>query len=178
MERFFVFVLLTVLALSACSQTGQEQSEDLAQREALMEKLEGLEQQLIKAEDVRKEDSAAREYIAACTTFQNSYPSDTLSDRYLFRAADVARGLGEYGVAIKLWGQLWRTYPDAERAPDALFLQGFTYDNDLQDAEMASRYYQKFLDNYPDHPYSGQAEQLLKVLDRSPEELIREFEKK
>lgn len=59
----------------------------------------------------------------------------------------------------------------------ALFLQGFTFDSDLHDPVMASKYYKKFLTTYPnDTLLAPQEKQLLAVINVKPEDLIRKTE--
>ena len=96
---------------------------------------------------------------------------------YLFRAADVSRGLGDYRLAIKLWGKVNAEFASFKRAPDALFLQGFTYDRDMHDADQAKLHYRKFLEKYPDHPLVKDVTLMLQYLEqeKSPEELIKDF---
>lgn len=96
----------------------------------------------------------------------------------MFRAADVARGVGKYGQAIDIWKNLRSLYPDYERSPDALFLTGFTYENNLNEKTQAKELYNQFLEEYPDHALNTQVKQTLDVIDKSPEELIKEFQRK
>lgn len=175
MKKGTYFCALLIL-LAGCQTSGQPEED--RERTQLQQEIEALEKQLIEAVDVRKDREAALQLLEKSATYATTYPADSLSPIYLFKAADVARGAGEYGKAIKLWGDMWRTYEDHPRAPEALFLQGFTYDNHLRDAYQAGRYYRNFLEKYPDHPFAEQARQLLSVLDKSPEELVREFEQR
>jgi TolA-binding protein len=139
--------------------------------------LDSLELQLRAAQDVKKTAGEAQLFVEKATAYATAFPQDSTAADWLFKAADVSRGLGEFGKAIQLWGKVWREFPDNEKAPDALFLQGFTYDSNLQDATNASRYYKRFLETYPDHPYVPEVEKLLAVINTDPDELIKEFEK-
>ena len=56
--------------------------------------------------------------------------------------------------------------------------QAFTFENDLQDKDSAKKYYMDFLNRFPDHSFANDAKQLLSMIDKSPEELIKEFEAK
>ena len=69
--------------------------------------------------------------------------------------------------------------PQHPKAPTALFMMGFIYENDLGDLNKAKETYQTFLNRYPNDPdYADDAQNALKFLGKSPEEIIREFEKK
>ncbi|MCB0643612.1 MAG: tetratricopeptide repeat protein [Phaeodactylibacter sp.] len=166
------FILLFGLLSHIGCQTGNGQGA----KATLAAEIQSLQGKLVKAEVVQKDKATAEAFVEKCETYVEQFPEDSLSAQYLFLAADVSRGLGEYGPAIMLWGKVWREYGQYEKAPDALFLQGFVYDNDLKDTTNAKRYYQKFLEKYPDHSYVPQVQQLLSVLGKSPEDLIKEFE--
>jgi len=95
----------------------------------------------------------------------------------LFKAGDVARGLRNPGKAIQLWGFLWRDYPAHAKAPDALFLQAFTFETMLNDASSAKSYYTQFVEKFPTHKLVPQAQLSIQNLSKSPEDLIKEFQK-
>lgn len=138
--------------------------------------LQQTQRQMANPRALKLDTALALQYVEQATAFAKKHPQDSLAPEVLFRAADVARGAGEFGQAIQLWGQVWRNYPQHRLAPDALFLQAFTFDNDLQAREEARTYYQKVIDQYPDHPLAMQAAQLIEVLNKSPDELVRQFE--
>jgi TolA-binding protein len=78
--------------------------------------------------------------------------------------------------AIALWGRVQKDYPSYSKAPMALFLQGFVSDSELRDVVSATRYYRDFIVKYPNDPLADQALKLVKVITRSPDELVKEFE--
>lgn len=139
--------------------------------------LKNLEKKLSKAHDVKDEMEVAKEYVENSRLFVEQFPKNKNAAKIAFRAADVARGIGNYGRAIQLWGKVWRDYPDFKRAPDAMFLQGFTYENNLKDYNNAKNYYVRFLEAYPKHELYQQAKAALSNLGKSPEDLIKEFKK-
>lgn len=163
--------ILTAILLAACSPPKPE-----ADSKALTDELRTLEVQIRQAQDVTKIEGTAREFVNKSLAFAEAFPTDSLAALWLFRAAGVQRGLGEFGKAIQNWGKVWRNYPQSGMAPDALFLQGFTYDADLRDTIQARNYYNQFLEKYPDHEFAEQTRQLLSVLGQSPDDLIRSFE--
>ncbi len=110
--------------------------------------------------------------------FADSFSKDTLAPILLYDAAEFAKKIKEPGLAIKLWGQLQRDYPGHEKAPYALFLQGFTFENDIKDEFNAKNYYRHVMNRYPRHPLARQAQLALDNMEKSPEELIRKFKEK
>ncbi|MCB0704818.1 MAG: tetratricopeptide repeat protein [Saprospiraceae bacterium] len=107
--------------------------------------------------------------------FVNAHPDDPVAAELLFKAGDIARGMRAFGKAIQLWGEVWRKYPESTQGPFSLFFQGFTFDNDLQDKEMAKKYYNQFLTTYPEHELAAQVKELIATLDKTPEELLEDI---
>lgn len=173
-----ILLFVIFLPFIACNQS---EDSTAPQKTIFLEKLKGeidkLEAKLLIAEDAKKDKETAIQLIEKSKNYVKEFPKDSASAEILFKAADVARGLGEYGKAIQMWGEVWRDYQDYENAPQALFLQGFTFDADLKDKDLAEQYYKKFLKNYPEHPLAAQVKMLLSVIDKTSEELIKEFKK-
>ncbi|MBK6623014.1 MAG: tetratricopeptide repeat protein [Saprospirales bacterium] len=167
--RYWPIILLAGLILSCQPNPAGLQSQK--------EELEALELQLLSAQDVNINPEAATLFLEKSQAFAEAFPKDSLAPSYLFKSAEVARGIREFGLAIQLAGQVWRQYPDYEKAPDAMFVQAFIYDTDLGDTLNARNYYEKFLSSYPKHPFAPNVNQLLSVLGKDPEALIQQFEK-
>ena len=102
-------------------------------------------------------------------------------DKYadlMMKAAGVAKTIGNPNLAIQLYYAVAEKMPEHPKAPTALFMMGFTYENDMNDLEKAKATYESFLQKYPNDPdYADDAQNALKLLGKSPEEIIREFEK-
>ncbi|MFQ5448910.1 MAG: tol-pal system YbgF family protein [Saprospiraceae bacterium] len=144
----------------------------------MKKEIAGLEKELLKTGDASKNEDVALQLVTKSEQFAKEFPRDSLTPVLLFKAADVAKGLGRFGKAVQLWGTVWRQYPQYEKAPMALFLQGFTFDSDLRDAPMATKYYREFLQQFPENPLAEQVKQLIAVVEQNPEDLIKSFEKK
>ncbi len=170
MKKIFVFLLFISLFLS-CQSDNQVEKQKLQQDIGLMEA------ELLKTGDASKQKDLALKLVEKSVQFVKAYPQDSLSPTLLFKAGDVARGAGEFGKAIEIWGNMWRNYGQHPDAPKALFLQGFTFDGQLGDAAKAKEYYHTFLETYPNSPLSEQVKQLLSIVDKDPNEMVKEFEK-
>jgi tetratricopeptide (TPR) repeat protein len=184
---FYLFLIGCVL--TACGQatpetassndTKKEKSKFVAQTAPeLAAEIKALEEKLLAIQDAQKDPETATAMIEKSELYARSFPSDSLSPYLLFRAGDVARGAGQVKKAIKLWNIVWHDYEDHRIAPGSLFAQAFTYDAQLGDKEEAQRYYQLFVKKYPNHQLSDQVKQLLSMVDKSPDELVRDFKKK
>lgn len=96
----------------------------------------------------------------------------------LLKAAGLAKTIGNPQKAIELYTKVAAGLPQHKKAPTALFMIGFVQENDLNDLEKAKATYEMFLQKYPNDPdFADDAQNALKMLGKSPEEIIREFEK-
>lgn len=116
--------------------------------------------------------------VDAYVLFAESHPGDTLSADYLFRAADIAMNIGYPQRSIELLTMIQQQYPDFDQIPETYFLMGFVYENNLNDLEKAGELYRVFIEKFPNHELADDAAVMLEYLGKTPEELIREFEKK
>ncbi|MDZ4682827.1 MAG: tetratricopeptide repeat protein [Saprospiraceae bacterium] len=164
-----ISIFAVCLLLSACSS-----------REPRVEAIQQLEQKLRRQKDAGLDTLSANALIEKSLAFAAAYPKDSLSPAFLFQAADVLRGIQKPEEAVRLWGRVHAEYPGYERAADALFLQGFTCENNLSDKARALAYYQAFLDKYPKHPLVGDVSLSMEYLrsGKDLEELIKSFPKK
>jgi outer membrane protein assembly factor BamD (BamD/ComL family) len=168
----FILSCFTILLLSAtCGK------KDNSEQQKLLTEIQALESKLMETGNASKVKEDALQLIEKSMQYVKEYPKDTICPTLLFKAAEVSRGAGNAGRAVQLWGQVWRNYGQHPRAPMALFLQGFTFDSELRQGKMAAQYYQEFLKQYPNDPLAAQVKQLLAVVEKSPEEMVKEFEK-
>lgn len=97
----------------------------------------------------------------------------------LLKAAGLAKTIGNSNRAIQLYYNVGEKMPQHPKAPTALFMMAFIYENDLKNLEKARATYEEFLKRYPQDPdYADDAQNALKYLGLSPEEIIKQFEKK
>jgi outer membrane protein assembly factor BamD (BamD/ComL family) len=162
-----VFFIFCISILAACKD---------AKREKAIEEIKSREKVLIaNLKDINKAsvDTLIQKYDA----FVAAYPKDTMSAQMIFKAADLSRGVGEFGKAINYWGMLGEAFPNYSKTADAAYLQAFTFENDLGDKDNAKRYYQKFLEKYPKHALANDAQKAIEQIDIPAEQLVKQFEK-
>lgn len=171
MRKHLFFVLVT-LAFFACKTDPNQKIAQLEQQ------LVTLDQEIGGAK-VTDKDKAAQfiktsEELAAMV-------QQTDPDKYaavLIKAAGLAKTIEDPKKAIELYAKVSEGMPRHPKAPTALFMQAFVYENDLNDLYKAKITYESFLERYPNDPdFADDAQNSLKMLGKSPEEIIREFEK-
>lgn len=129
-------------------------------------------------EQVIFDQKKAKTVIDAYHTYADNFADDAKTPEYLFKAAEVHRSLKEYGKAVEIYKQIFEKYPAYEKAPQSLFLLGFSYENDVKNIEEAKKVYQQFLDKFPTHELADDVQFSMSNLGKSPEEIIKEFEAK
>lgn len=154
----------------------ESKQETLGAKEKLLSDIQTIEQELSREQE-KIDKAKALTFITKSELFAQRYTEDSETASVLFKAAEVAKGIREYGRALKLWDMVYNRYSDYEKAPDALFMQAFVFENDLKDIKLAKMYYGNFLKKYPNHSLADQITIILKNIDKSPEELIKRFEK-
>jgi len=122
--------------------------------------------------------SKAQKLVDTYQVFTTKFPEDTSTANYLFKSAEVLRSLRKFNEAVGIYGTIVKDHDDFEKAPHSLFLQGFTYENDLKNNEEAKKCYESFVEKYPKHELADDVQFSLDNLGKSPEDIIKEFEKK
>lgn len=168
--RFVFPTLIVAFSLVACSPGKKKQ-------EPVDDKISQLEKALFDEGGVYSQDTA-RMLMDLYVRFADSLPQDERSPEYLFKAADLSMYFSDPGRTIWLLDRLMARYPEHEKAAMSLFLKAFTYDTRFDDTASARHFYQQFIERYPQHEFTGEAEAAIRNLGKSPEELIREFEQR
>ena len=103
------------------------------------------------------------------------YADDSLAPKALQRIAEIHRTeLKNYKKAISTYKSFLNKYPNNSKAPNILFLIGYTYANDIENkTKKAKSIYNKFLDKYPDHELVKSVKWELKNLGKSPDDIIK-----
>jgi hypothetical protein len=115
----------------------------------------------------------AAELMRSYQDFYNFYPNDQRAAGYLFKAADLARGLKKPKVCIDLLTTLHDAFPDDPKADQVAFLVAFEYEQGLRDTTMARTYYRKVIELHPASMWAQEAEKNLKLLEMTKEEMIK-----
>ena len=107
--------------------------------------------------------------------FSVKYPDDELSPEYIFKAAQRCNATAEHEQALKLFQQIIDQYPKSKVAEEALFLQGYIYENSLHDLVKAKTAYGHFLAKYPKSDLTEDAKLAIENLGKTPEEIFEKI---
>jgi len=166
-SRTVLFFVIAVFA--GCTSSENKALEAIKQKESTLY-----------SEDTKNfkfDEKQARETIAAYEDFAQKFPESKQTPEMLLKAADLHRSVKEYDLALNLYKTIETQYPDFEKMAQVIFLEGFVYENELFKLEKAKERYELFLKNYPDHELADDVRFSLQNLGKSPEEIIKGFER-
>ena len=170
--RKHLFFVLVSLAFFACKPDPNKKIADLEQR------LVSIDKEIGGAKTPDKEKAAA--FIQTSEELGGLLQA-TDPDKYaavMIKAAGLAKSVENPAKAIELYAKVSEGLPRNPKAPTALFMQAFIYENDMNDLQKAKTTYESFLQRFPNDPdFADDAQNSLKMLGKSPEEIIKEFEK-
>ena len=120
--------------------------------------------------------AASKEFARVAQELSDKYPGDTTAAMPFYRSAEVVRAMNDPKRAAAIYEEVYKRYPDFSKAPEAMFMLAFTYDEDLKNFEAAKKTYTDFLAKYPNHSFADDTEMLLRNLGKSDEEILQELE--
>lgn len=192
--KYFLILPLFFLIISCGSQTPETPAESIPEEEVeIMEpeinadttsqmlnedgdysKLEALEPYF--GSDMEFEDPAkAKELIKETDIFVKKYPEDRRAPLALYRAAGAAKNMSDWTKALELFERTWKEYPDSFVAPMALFLNGFIYDDTLNEKAKALELYKIFAERYSDSTFMPDVQKLMDMINMTEEEMIEKL---
>jgi tetratricopeptide (TPR) repeat protein len=120
----------------------------------------------------------ARQFIEIAEGYAAITSSEDQYAELLTKAGGLAKTIEEYNKAIVLYHRLSERLPEHPKARTALFMQGFIYENDLNNLPKAKETYEAFLQKYPDDAdYADDVKVALQMLGKAPEDIIKNFGK-
>ena len=163
-----VFVgLISTLMMISCSSQLEKDAKGIA----------GLEKELT-AEAERPNQAKLDELMDKYLNFVDKHPQDTAASKYLYKALNLALGTSQGEKAMELADRTLNEYSQSDKIAETVFLKAFIYENLLSNLGLAQKTYRDFIARFPDHELADDAEAALVNLGKSPEELVREFEKR
>ena len=161
------FIFLLIIFLSGCKNAQEKALDDVKKVES---ELYG------DGKNFRFDEALARDAIAKYKNYAEQNPESKEAPEMLLKAADLHRALREYNEAMDIFKKIETTYPDFDKLPHIIFLQGFVYENEMQQLPQAKARYEYFIERYPDHPLAKDVRFSIQNLGKTPEEIIRGFE--
>ncbi len=189
---FVSCLLFCFFCISSCGSGGSTDSTSstnaataekvVKSKDDLLSDIEQYTKELYENKDDKKKftfDLAkAEKLVGTYEAFINGFPNEPEVPSYLFKSAEIYRSLRNFNKSNNCYTQILEKYPDYEKTPHSLFLMGFSYENDMNLPDKAKEIYLQFLEKYPDHELKDDVKFSLSNLGKTPEEIIKEFEKR
>lgn len=170
MRNCFI-ILVASLLVTACGQNSKDQSQS---KDQLQKKISELKDSLNNVTKPKKIQKYARDMAKAAGEYTDRYPKDSMTPEYLYLLGDIHFSYLENSeTAFNNLQELRNKYPKHDKAPYALFTQGFYYEQ-LNKEQKARQFYRKFLEKYPDHKFTEDVRLSMKGLGKSPEEQLKQ----
>ena len=164
-KRIAFLTLISTLLIYSCSPSREKMLAEIAKMEKSMK------------ENQKVDTNAVKELLSAYQNFASKFADDSLAPENLYKAAGLAVGFGRGVQAVELYQTIISSYPAYNKVAECYFMEAFAYENVIGNIGKASEYYNKFLVKFPDHDLADDARAAIKFLGKSPEEMVREFEK-
>ncbi len=142
----------------------------------LPERIDSMAVRIINPKTGQLDARIANDYIQTCELSALLLPKSPNAAKMLYKAGEVSRATGAQDKALEYYEQAYTSFPDDERASEALFMHAFTLDNDLKRYDEAKVLYEAFLKKYPNDDFADDAQFLLKNLGKSEEEIFKALE--
>lgn len=165
-----VVIIIVSIVLASCGNGKKPLAEKNKSISEILEKEKKL--MLIDEPDA----DLADEMIKLYKSYADKYPQDSITPEYLFRAAEIAMNFGRAYEAIEFLSKIEKDYKKFDKYPASIFLKAFIYENYIGDISKATDYYTIFLEKYPNHKLSKDAEAALSYIGLDDDELIKLFE--
>lgn len=167
MYPLILFALITLFSLQSCQQPAADKL-----RKMDME-LKNRSTHDLNTENTQARNAEIKQFIQDIENFIKENPQHPEAADWLFRSGELyLTELGEPAVAAPILENVWKQFPKADVAPRALFLAAFLQNNELNHHRKAKELYTEFIQAFPKHELSDDAELELKFMGIPAQNLI------
>lgn len=142
------------------------------------DKIEDIRNNLTDSSTGRLDLVKVNEFVDIIELFVMANPTNDASPSYLKLAAEVVNSIKVFPRAIQFYDWILERFPNSKEAPQAMFMKGFTLDDGLKNKAAAKPVYEEFLKKYPKNDFADDTQFLLNNINKSDEEIIKQFEEK
>jgi TolA-binding protein len=120
------------------------------------------------------------ETVKAYETLVQEFPKDSLAPEALYQLGTLYQNKmvpnmnekDSFEKAVKVFKSVFEKYPDSRQARISLFMAGFIQANELKNYQEATATYNLFLQKYPKSDMSAAANDEIKNMGMTPEQII------
>ena len=181
-----LYFILAAFLLTGCGSKGEKNNKEEVEEAVNLDKLneENLlaeiqkREKALNADEKGMENGRARALMDAYVAYAYRFNNYENAAEYLFKAGELAMGMNMTAESIKYLDKVYNEHKRYEKRSYALFLKAFVLENQANNLEEAERVYNQFIQEFPTHEMADDAKYSIENMGKSPEELIREFERK
>jgi len=167
MKKILLLSIIASLVFVSCIDVVEVNKKDI-----LVKNIDSIEQKIFSDKEYTPIKSDIDTMILLYDNYIDKYKDDSLAIIYMFKKAGLLKINHQYEQAIAIFEDINMNHPKFNRAPDALLYEAMIYGDDLKNEVMAEKKYKEFISKYPNHPYRKDAEDLIKLLGKSDEEIM------
>ncbi|MDD2198097.1 MAG: tetratricopeptide repeat protein [Bacteroidales bacterium] len=175
--KIYCFIVIVFFVVSCNNKGTDTQTEEVSEKVSsteLREEISTCEDELFN--HIETDTSTAIELIGKYVYYANTFKQDSITPEFLLRASEIAANIGQPHNAINYLNRIENDYPDFIRYGFSLYYTAHIYDYFLKNTEKAAEYYNKFINDYPQHQLANDAKMMLEIIYLSDEDLIKKFE--
>jgi tetratricopeptide (TPR) repeat protein len=160
-------VLAAVILIAACNPAQSWRKHSITKKE------EAFREKIAKG---KIDTVILHELLTDYKQYEKDYPTDTTSANYMFGEAELYTIIGLPQKSANIYGYIFNNFQQYSLRPRALFMQGFTYENELHNYDSARAKYNLFLNNYPNHPIAKDVRLSIANMGKSADQIMAEFD--
>ena len=153
-------IVLGLMLLTACGPNREKELENIEQHEKELSEF-----------NITADVDKAHNLIDLYRHYVETFPDDSLSPIFMFRAAEISINIGEQEYAVAVLDSIIDLYPGYEELPACQFMKGQAYESNQQ-YDLAREAYTEFVEKYPDHYLAADTRKMIPLIGLTPEEQL------
>jgi len=191
MNKFFFAVPLLFL-LSCNQETGSKESlpagdtvekkrqqitqPGVPKKEDLLKQITDLEKELFASEQLNEDK--AKKMVSLYELFYQNYHLSSETPDFLFKAGEITENINQPYRSINFYTKCYEEYPAFKYSAECLFRMANLYDYKLSNYVKARALYEEVKVQFPKSQMAKDADAAIKLMSKSDQDMIKEFEKK
>jgi len=187
---FFAMPLLFLLSCNqetdkkeilTASDTPKKNGQQIAQptvpkKEDLLKQIADLEKELFTTEQLNEEK--AKKMVSLYELFYQNYHLSPETPDFLFKAGEITENINQPYRSINFYTKCYEEYPAFKYSAECLFRMANLYDYKLSNYIKARALYEEVKVQFPKSQMAKDADAAIRLMSKSDQDMIKEFEKK
>lgn len=146
------------------------------ERDSLLKQIAALEKELYASEQLN--EAKAKKMVSLYEVFYQNYHKYPEAPDFLFKAGEITENINQPYRAIEFYTHCYEEYPNYKFSAECLFRMANLYDYKLNNYVKAKALYEEVKVQFPKSNLAKDADAAIKLMSKSDQQMIREFEKK